>query len=699
VNKICEVCAVNNHITQPASYLLRLASIFSSCVQNLYAALASIKILTAIFAIAFVTSLANAQTFPDGDITPGAPAPLCTSSAPLTFTYVPFGSTAQTLDLYLPAPSATPYPTVIWIHSGGWFMGDKTDVASAKRLVCKGYAVASINYRLSGVAKFPAQIHDVKAAIRFLRANAPVYNLDANRFASFGSSAGGHLSSLVGSIGAVEITSLEDLAQGNASFSSSVRAAIAWFGPSDFAQMDAQTLAQGCGAAAATHGSSNSNESRLLGCTVSDPACSASVTSANPATHINATSAPMLFMHGTADCFVPIEQSSVMKAAMDAKSRPATTRMVVGADHGGAAWETSPVQDAVVAFLDFIFKRAVANDASGDGKSDLVFQNIDTGQISAWLMDGGVASSTAGLVSPGNWSVSHTADFNGDGKADILFRNNDGAVTQWLMNGLNMTSTAGLIGPDPDWRVSHTGDFNGDGKADILWRNSNGAVTVWLMDGITVTSRVGLFGAGTDWRASHTADFNGDGKADILWRNNSNGATAIWLMNGSTATTTTTILGADANWRVSHVADFDGDGNADLLWRNSNGAVTTWLMNGSTVASAVGILGANPDWSVTHTGDFNGDGKADILWRSSNGAVTQWLMSEATVTSATGLLGADPNWRVTHLGDYNGDGNADLVWRNTTNGSITMWLMSGAVVLERVGLLGAGAWSVVPPMP
>ncbi len=687
---------MNIHIIQPALYLSGWASIFSGGVHKLHAVQASIKIIVAILVTTFAVSLANAQTFPDDDITPGAPAPLCVSSAPLTFTYVPFGSTAQTLDLYLPSSSATPFPTVIWIHSGGWYMGDKADVASAKRLVCKGYAVASVNYRLSGTAKFPAQIHDVKAAIRFLRANASVYNLDVNRFASFGSSAGGHLSSLVGTIGSAP--GLEDLAQGNANFSSSVRAGIAWFGPSDFAQMDAQTLAQGCSAAAATHGSSGSNESRLLGCTVNDPACSAAVISANPATYINATSAPMLFMHGTQDCFVPVGQSSIMKAAMDAKSHPATKRLVIGADHGGAAWETSPVQDAVLAFLDFIFKRAVANDASGDGKSDLVFQNIDTGQISAWLMNGSVASSTAGLVSPGNWSVSHTADFNGDGKADILFRNNDGAVTLWLMNGLTAISTAGLIGPDPNWRVAHVGDFNGDGKADILWRNINGAVTLWLMDGTTITNRVGLIGADPDWRVSHVADFNGDGKADILWRH-SNGATTIWLMDGGTVTSATGILGADANWRVSHVADFDGDGKADLLWRNTNGAVTAWLMNGNTIASAVGLLGANPDWSVTHTGDFNGDGKADILWRNINGAVTQWLMSGTTVTSATGLLGTDANWRVTHLADYNGDGNADLVWRNTNNGSITMWLMSGAVVLEKTGLLGTGAWSVVPPMP
>jgi acetyl esterase/lipase len=674
VKKIGEVHAVINHIIQPALRSLALAFIFAS-------------------------SLAHAQAFPDGDITPGAPAPLCTSSDPLTLAYVAAGSGAQSLDLYLPASTTKAHPTVIWIHSGGWYMGDKTDVASARRLVCKGYAVASINYRLSGDAKFPAQIHDVKAAIRFLRANASAYNLDVNRFASFGSSAGGHLSSLVGTIG--NTANLEDLTQGNANFSSNVRAAIAWFGPSDFAQMDAQTLAQGCSASAATHGGRDSNESNLLGCTVSDPACAAKITSANPATYVNATSAPMLFMHGTRDCFVPVEQSSLMKSAMEAKRRPASKRLVVDAEHGGAAWETVPVQDVVAAYLDFILKRSVAQDLSGDGKADVVFQNTVTGQIGAWLMNGTVPSATGGLAAPGGWSVSHNGDFNNDGKADIVFRNADGSVMLWLMNGLNRlsaTSTVTLLGADPNWQVSHVGDFNGDGKSDILWRNINGAVTLWLMDGTTVTNRIGLLGADPDWRVTHLGDFNNDGKADLLWRN-SNGATTVWLMNGGTIANATGILGADANWRVSHVGDFDGDGKSDLLWRNINGAVTMWLMNGSAIANAVGLLGATPDWSVTHTGDFNGDGRADILWRNNNGAVTLWLMSGSTVTSATGLLGADANLRVTHLGDYNGDGNADLVWRNTADGSISIWLMSAAEALEKKGLLGAGPWRVQPPAP
>jgi acetyl esterase/lipase len=292
------------------------------------------------------------------DITPSSPAPLCNTSAPTTLSYVVNGAPAQKLDLYLPNTStASLYPTIVWIHGGGWIMGDKADVGAVKRLVCRGYAVASINYRLSGTAKFPAQIYDVKAAIRYLRANAATYNLDANRFASLGSSAGGHLAALVSTSGGV--ADLEDLNLGNATISSHVQASVIWYGPSDFAQMDAQAIAQGCGTGAATHGRSDSPESNLLGCTVNNPNCAAAIRRANPATYINTSTAqpPMLLMHGTQDCTVPNAQSRVVKTAMDNANRCAINRNVSGAAHGGAAWDSAPVQDAVSIFLDAVLAR------------------------------------------------------------------------------------------------------------------------------------------------------------------------------------------------------------------------------------------------------------------------------------------------------------------------------------------------------
>jgi hypothetical protein len=338
---------------------------------------------------------------------------------------------------------------------------------------------------------------------------------------------------------------------------------------------------------------------------------------------------------------------------------------------------------------------AAPSDLSGEGRSDLIFRNNSTGEINAWLMNSGVATSTAQLVGLGNWTVSHIADFNGDGKADILFRNDDGSVSLWLMNGLSPIGQAGLLGADPNWRVSHLGDFNGDGKADILWRNSNGAVTLWLMNGTTVVSQVGLLGPDPGWSVTHVADFNGDGKADLLWQNTS-GAVTIWLMNGSAATSALGILGPNPDWRVSHTADLNGDGKADLLWRNVNGAVTAWLMNGTTATSAAGLIGVDAYWRIDHIGDFNGDLKSDILWRNTDGRASVWLMSGTSAIGSGEVFGTDPNLTITHVGDYNGDGKSDIVWRSASNGIVTMGLMNGAAFVSTPRILNTGAWGQTP---
>jgi FG-GAP-like repeat/Subtilase family len=352
---------------------------------------------------------------------------------------------------------------------------------------------------------------------------------------------------------------------------------------------------------------------------------------------------------------------------------------------------------------------AKPNDLSGDGKSDILLQNVATSTVSALLMNGTAVSSTANLLNNDpNWTITHTGDFDRDGKADILWRKADGAVTIWTMNGTTVTSTAGLTGADANWNVMHVGDFNGDGYADLLWRNNNGAVTLWLMNGTTIMSAIGLLGPDANWSVSHIGDFNGDGKADILWRN-IDGSVTMWLMNGGTVTSAVGILGVDPNWRVSHVADFNGDGKTDLLWRKANGSVTMWLMDGTAVTSATGILGPDAKWNVSHTADFNGDGKADLLWVNyDTEAVTIWLMNGATVTSAAGIYAGFPPglprptlpffvWRVIQTQDLNGDGKADLVW-SKFDGSTTVWLLDGTAVTATSGLTGPGS-RVLPTGP
>ena len=142
-------------------------------------------------------------------------------------------SESQKLDIYLPDGKG-PFPVILSIHGGGFMVGDKGDgqVEPMLRGLKQGYAVVAINYRLSGEAIWPAQIYDCKAAVRWIKANAQKYNLDADHIVAWGGSAGGHLSSLLGTSAGVE--KLEGAELGNAGQSSRIQAVIDWFGPTRF---------------------------------------------------------------------------------------------------------------------------------------------------------------------------------------------------------------------------------------------------------------------------------------------------------------------------------------------------------------------------------------------------------------------------------------------------------------------------------
>jgi acetyl esterase/lipase len=258
-------------------------------------------------------------------------------------------------DLYKPRAATAPLPLVIWIHGGSWRYLDKSTMEQARPLICNGYAVASIDYRLTTETIFPAQIRDVKAAIRHLRANAAMYGIDPDRVAVFGSSAGGHLSALAGTSGGV--AELENLQMGNVSTSSRVQAVVDWFGHSDLEKYDEHAIAQGCPASDATHSTPDSLESKFLGCTLGDPACSAAAQRANPINYISNDDPPMLIMHGTADCRVPRAQSVLLFDAIKAQGNCVSMYSVNGAGHGTDDWLTVEAQGVVLEFLDDVLKR------------------------------------------------------------------------------------------------------------------------------------------------------------------------------------------------------------------------------------------------------------------------------------------------------------------------------------------------------
>ena len=205
---------------------------------------------------------------PPGPPPGGAGGPPKVITATLTNIAYANTSNAQVLDLYLPKGDG-PFPVVVNIHPGGFFSGDKDMVPGTpgKTMLEAGYAIASINYRLSGEAPFPAAVQDAKAAVRFLRANAVKYNLNPDKIAAFGQSAGGNIASMLGTAG--DVAEFDDPSLGNAGVSSRVQATINWFGPNDFSQMDAQAKAQGCAASDQTHSAADSFESKYLGTAVS----------------------------------------------------------------------------------------------------------------------------------------------------------------------------------------------------------------------------------------------------------------------------------------------------------------------------------------------------------------------------------------------------------------------------------------------
>jgi acetyl esterase/lipase len=235
---------------------------------------------------------------------------------------------------------------IVWIHGGGWQGGSRKLEAGARQRVLphteRGYALASIDYRLSGEAIFPAQIQDVKAALRFLRENARRYNVDPGRIAVWGTSAGAHLAALAATSDGV--AALEDPSQGNAGQTSRVQAAIDCYGPTDLLQMDSANTTNGC---SSNHDSDGSPESRLMGCAIQT--CADAVATANPLIYVDAGDPPMLLGHGDADCNVPWQQSQLLHEALEAAGVPSSLTIVPGGAH---AIQSCPPDAEIGVFLD-----------------------------------------------------------------------------------------------------------------------------------------------------------------------------------------------------------------------------------------------------------------------------------------------------------------------------------------------------------
>ncbi|MBF0609242.1 MAG: VCBS repeat-containing protein [Magnetococcales bacterium] len=299
-----------------------------------------------------------------------------------------------------------------------------------------------------------------------------------------------------------------------------------------------------------------------------------------------------------------------------------------------------------------------------------------------------------------------THDFDGDGKSDILWQNvSNGAVGMWFMNGPSIADGKIIVPQNyTDWQMVDVGDFDGNGKTDILWQNaSTGQLYIWLMDGSTImpTSGSPSIIPDLDWQIVGIGDFDGDGESDILWQNGWNGDVAIWFMNGTNIVfdkSKTIQIVDDSDWWIYAVGDFDGNGKSDILWQNaSTGQLYIWLMDGSNIMPTSGspFTVSNTDWQIVDVGDFDGDGKSDILWQDAvTGAVAIWFMNASNITSPKIVVPKNyTDWQIVDVGDFNGDGKSDILWRQASTGQLYIWLMDGSNIMPT-----SGSPSIIPEL-
>ncbi|MBQ9336417.1 MAG: hypothetical protein IJS14_03850, partial [Lentisphaeria bacterium] len=282
---------------------------------------------------------------------------------------------------------------------------------------------------------------------------------------------------------------------------------------------------------------------------------------------------------------------------------------------------------------------------AGTALADVAVYKVEEDGLVEALTDTGAElyGKTVIGAAPAPWSLVGIGDFNADGVSDILWRNMEvGEVGTWLGDGnfgVTWQSMAGAaIG---EWEIAGIGDFNGDATDDVLWYNTqSGLMLNWQVQNGQYAADAVIAGASVDeWRFAGTGDFNGDGTDDILWHNQISGTAGYWALQGGTYDSWQNLAGADpTEWTMIGIGDFDANGYDDVLWLNNDtGLVGCWANSSSgevewnTLAGA-GDLGG---WQYEGVGDFNSDGRSDVLWVHRSGSMGAWITDQETITVAS----------------------------------------------------------------
>jgi acetyl esterase/lipase len=275
----------------------------------------------------------------------GADEPQAKAAAVQEIVYAKAGSTELKLDLMGPAGGEGPFPAIFVIHGGAWRAGDKSNVRPIMpEFVRQGYVAISPQYRFCPKETFPAQVHDVKAAVRWIKANAKKYRIDPDRIGAIGFSAGGHLALMLGVTAPTD--GLEgDRAADSAGVDSRVKAVVNYFGPTDLAAKDIPDV-------------SKPLVKDFLGGT--PDAKPEAARKASPLTYVSKDDAPVLTFQGTNDPLVPFTQAVKLAGAMSAAGVPGRVELLVGASHGWGGDEMERTKRETFSFFECYLKGAKA---------------------------------------------------------------------------------------------------------------------------------------------------------------------------------------------------------------------------------------------------------------------------------------------------------------------------------------------------
>lgn len=302
--------------------------------------------LPAIFAVLSLCALFSGSEARAQNPAPQRPALPKGFVAEYDVKYVPDGDEAQALDIYYPeTPSDQPLPLLVWVHGGGWSAGSKAQPPYLAQLR-RGYVVASVEYRFSQKAKFPAQIQDCQAAIRWLRANARKYSIDPEKIGVGGASAGGHLVALLGTSGGKNVF---PKIGGNDDQSDRVQAVCDIFGPTDFWTVIQQAEADP-NVKNVFKWNNGDPYSLLIDAKLGEDKeqCDA----VSPVNYVSQDNPPFLILHGDHDTLVPYAQSVELEDLLKKAGVEVTLQRLPGAGHGGASFGLPGIAKLANAFFD-----------------------------------------------------------------------------------------------------------------------------------------------------------------------------------------------------------------------------------------------------------------------------------------------------------------------------------------------------------